>query len=170
MLRVFIIINYLIGYIINILKNNTNFMGLSSSAMLIHKLEAKTMGAKGKCTQIGRLLLLLRSASSAWRRAVRTARQLRSTGHTVGVGAPAPLPNNDPNKKKNSFYEYFKKLFKFIFNIFNILKASIINKYDILIGLILLPLLVSLAYMTLNLHNYLDVNMANYLMFKETLA
>jgi hypothetical protein len=86
------------------------------------------------------------------------------------TGGGGSQPGNDPNKRKNSFYDYFKKLFKFIFNIFNNLKASIINKCDILIGLILLPFLVSLAYMTLSLHNYLDVNMANYLMFKETLA
>jgi hypothetical protein len=53
MLRIFIIINYLIRYIISILKNNTKYMGFSSNAMLIHKLETKAMGAKGKCTPLG---------------------------------------------------------------------------------------------------------------------
>jgi hypothetical protein len=89
-----------------------------------------------------------------------------------GGGSSQPGNNNNPNKKKNSFFEYLKKIFKSISNKFNNLKTAIINKWDIniIIGIILLPFLVSLAYMTLYLPNYLDVNMAHYLLFKDSLA
>ena len=93
MLRIFIIINYLIRYIISILKNNTKYMGFSSNAMLNHKLETKAMDAKGKCIPLGDSA---EERSSQQSHCVRQPRPARSEG-TVGGGFQ---PGNDPNKKK----------------------------------------------------------------------
>jgi hypothetical protein len=98
-LRIFIIINYLIRYIISILKNNTKYMGFSSNAMLNHKLETKAMDAQGKCIPLGDSA---EGRASQQSHCVRQPLQARQSEGTVGGGFQ---PGNDPNKKKNSLYE-----------------------------------------------------------------